>query len=297
MTRLLITSDLHQDISKWDRLIDTCRSERPNVILIPGDLLPKWQPWPHAQEQWQKGEFPRILEKLKEASNGAPVLTYFGNDDHHSLVDSMDELERDGLLIHMDQRVIRSHGLVFAGMSRVRDYPFGYKYWTARDGDFLDHPVQYGLRALGALEAHRRRLGTEPSLGERMEALAIQISPEELPNSVWLIHQPPCNFGLDVLSDGTGCGSSDVLEFIREKQPLLTCHGHIHESPHSPGGHWATAIGDSISIQPGQVDTRLHYVTLNIDSAFNIHDLRHSVFGASKFASKRFSGGAGSCGA
>lgn len=287
MPRLLITSDLHQEIHKWDRLVQACEFEKPDLILIPGDLLPKWQPWPEEQKAWLKDEFPRILEQLRDSSGGAPVLTYFGNDDHHSLVDGMDELETRGLCVHLDQRVFRSHGLVFAGMSRVRDYPFGYKHWVARDGDFVDHPTQFAFRRPEQFEAHRSRLLAEPSLGERLESLAGELEPEEMRRSIWLVHQPPSGHGLDVLDNGVGCGSTDVLRFLERHQPLLSCHGHIHESPRSPGGNWVAAIGDTVAIQQGQMGRRLHYVTLEIDDDQIARDIRHSIFGSTSVEIKR----------
>lgn len=279
MIRILITSDLHQQIAKWDSLIEVCRFESPDLILIAGDLLPKWQPWPDAQKPWIEEEFPAILERLRDATEGATVLTYFGNDDHHSIVSFMDKLESRGLCIHLDQKVFRSHGLVFAGMNRVRDYPFGYKHWIARDGDFVDHPVQYGFSRPEQFKQHRERLISEPSLGDRLDELAGQISAEEMRRSIWLLHQPPCGYGLDLLNSGEGCGSSDVLAFLENKQPLLSCHGHIHESPYSPGGSWLAAIGETVAIQQGQIGRRLHYVTLEIDGSFSARNISHSIFG------------------
>ena len=41
-----------------------------------------------------------------------------------------------------------------------------------------------------------------------------------------------------------------VLGFIKRKQPLLTLHGHIHESP-DVSGSWKQKIGRTISMNPG----------------------------------------------
>ncbi|MCB1129548.1 MAG: metallophosphoesterase [Verrucomicrobiae bacterium] len=279
MTRILITSDIHQAIPKWDQLIRTCELEKPDLILIAGDLLPKWQPWPEAQGPWLENEFPSILGRIRDASGGAPVLTYFGNDDHHSWIGLMDDLEARGLCIHMDQRVFRSHGLVFAGMNRVRDYPFGYKHWVARDGDFIDHPVQFCFRKPEEFAAHRAHLLAEPSLGDRLDSLVSELAPGEMNRSIWLIHQPPAGHGLDLLDNGEGCGSSDVLNFLQTHQPLLSCHGHIHESPHAPGGKWVAAVGETLAVQQGQIGRELHYVTLEIGEDLVARNIRHSIFG------------------
>jgi hypothetical protein len=39
--KLVITSDLHQRIAKWDDLVPIVETERPRFVLIAGDLLPK----------------------------------------------------------------------------------------------------------------------------------------------------------------------------------------------------------------------------------------------------------------
>jgi len=96
---------------------------------------------------------------------------------------------------------------------------------------------------------------------------------------LWMIHQPPSDLGLDICSDGRRVGSPTVLQFIREQQPLLGCSGHIHESPHQPGGQWGVQVGRTLWLQPGQLDRRLHYVTVNLGLDFEIRSARHSLFG------------------
>ncbi len=41
-----------------------------------------------------------------------------------------------------------------------------------------------------------------------------------------------------------------MRRWIEERQPLLTLHGHIHESP-VLSGHWAERIGNTICVNPG----------------------------------------------
>ena len=38
-------------------------------------------------------------------------------------------------------------------------------------------------------------------------------------------------------------------------------------------------IGKTLWVQPGQVDHRLHYVTLDITDEYVVTNVRHSVFG------------------
>ncbi len=98
-------------------------------------------------------------------------------------------------------------------------------------------------------------------------------------HSVWMVHQPPALLGMVLCGNGVQAGSPTLLRFIEDNQPLLGCSGHIHESPHQSGGQWAARIGDTIWLQPGQVDRRLHYVTLNISDAYAVGNVRHNLFG------------------
>ena len=82
---------------------------------------------------------------------------------------------------------------------------------------------------------------TEEELTEKISALVEQI--EDMERAIFNIHVPPFGTGLDVapeLEDGTRMkrggtiqapvGSTAVRDAILEYQPLLSLHGHIHES-------------------------------------------------------------------
>jgi Icc-related predicted phosphoesterase len=63
---------------------------------------------------------------------------------------------------------------------------------------------------------------------------------------------PPANIGLDVCWSDEKVGSQAIYKFIEKNQPLLTLHGHIHESP-AKSGVWKAKVGKTISVQPGQL--------------------------------------------
>jgi len=140
MTRFLLTADLHQFIPKWEQLVEATLRERPDFVLIAGDLLPKTT---HAAQREFFSEMRRHLTRMKDEA-GARVLLYLGNDDAHPLESRLDELQAEGLCVNLNDRVHREAGFVFCGMNRVRDYPFGYKHWCAPDSDFVVCPEQFG---------------------------------------------------------------------------------------------------------------------------------------------------------
>jgi Icc-related predicted phosphoesterase len=75
---------------------------------------------------------------------------------------------------------------------------------------------------------------------------------------------PPYNLGLDTCGHGEEVGSKAVYNFISEHQPLLSLHGHIHESP-EVSGKWHAKLGNTVCIQPGQL-TSFTYVTIDLHS-------------------------------
>lgn len=284
MKRLLITTDLHQRREKWDLLVKAAADEKPAFLLIAGDILPKDGGFVR-----QRQFFPRLrslLTALRDQS-GARVLLYLCNDDGHFLEPQLDELAADGLCVNLNQRVHRENGLIFCGMNKVRDYPFGYKHYCVPDEDWLADPVQFCGEGITfdergeqvSIPDLRRYLRAKRSILQQLEDLKSQLQPDEMGRSVWMVHQPPAGLGMDVCGDGRQVGSPALLRFIRENQPLLGCSGHIHESPYQSGGRWLARVGHATWVQPGQVHDRLHYVMLDITDEYAVANVRHSVLG------------------
>jgi Icc-related predicted phosphoesterase len=282
--KLILTSDLHQRIEKWQDLVDAVKAERPRFVLIAGDLLPKLTNF-NGQKKFF-GQMRRYFQAMQEAGP-VTVLTYFGNDDAHILEPLLDELEAEGLCVNLNGRVHREEGLVFCGMNKVRDYPFGYKHWCARDGDYVACPEQFCGQGL-TMDEHGdflplknlvEYLFAKPSIGEELHRLKEQLRPDEMARSIWMVHQPPTGLGMDICGGGRQVGSPTVFKFIADNQPLLGCSGHIHESPYQPGGQWIAQVGRTTWVQPGQMGHRLHCVCLEISDTLSVTNIRHSTFG------------------
>lgn len=282
--KLLLTSDVHQWIPKWNSLVSAVDMVRPRFVLIAGDLLPKQGGVPA-----QAAFFSDMRTHLSAMARVGPitVLTYLGNDDAHILEPQLDQLEAEGLCINLNGRMHREAGLVFCGMNRVRDYPFGYKHWCAPDGEYVACPEQYCGEGLTLdregnwvhLDDLVDYLTSKPAIGDELERLASQLGPGEMARSVWMVHQPPAELGMDICAHGQRVGSPTLTTFITQHQPLLGCSGHIHESPYQPEGRWHARAGNTLWVQPGQIDRALHFVTLEISDEMGISGLHHSVFG------------------
>ncbi len=116
----------------------------------------------------------------------------------------------------------------------------------------------------------------EEELKAKIDALAADI--EDMPNAIFNIHVPPYGTGLDEAPEldenqkpvqggqvMTSVGSTAVRDAILEYAPLLSLHGHIHESrgvqklgrttcinPGSVYGDW-TLQGVVVDLKPGAV--------------------------------------------
>ena len=89
--------------------------------------------------------------------------------------------------------------------------------------------------------------------------------PNDMKKAVYVIHMPPAFVGLDVCWSGEKVGSEAIYKFIKNNQPLLTLHGHIHES-FAKTGTWKARIGETISIQPGQLKSEeIAYTLIDFD--------------------------------
>lgn len=97
---------------------------------------------------------------------------------------------------------------------------------------------------------------TEEQLGARIESMAKEVP--DASHAIFNLHCPPFKSGLDeapaidadlkLLHGGRALrpvGSTAVREAIEKHQPLLSLHGHIHESK------GAIKIGKTLSINPG----------------------------------------------
>jgi Icc-related predicted phosphoesterase len=129
------------------------------------------------------------------------------------------------------------------------------------DGRVLELPGGFQLLASGWSNATpwlTPREESEDELYARLSALAEQVRDPR--RSVFMIHVPPYDSGLDTapildenlrptISAGDvlrgPVGSTAVRRVIEDFQPLLSVHGHIHES----GGE--RRIGETLCINPG----------------------------------------------
>ena len=97
---------------------------------------------------------------------------------------------------------------------------------------------------------------SEAELTAKIEAMAAEI--EDMENAIFNIHVPPYATGLDEApklgeggvpsgSESVPVGSTAVRDAILAHQPLMSLHGHIHES------RGVQKLGRTVAINPGSV--------------------------------------------
>jgi Icc-related predicted phosphoesterase len=99
--------------------------------------------------------------------------------------------------------------------------------------------------------------------------------------AIYIMHSPPFGTRLDLIHGGKSAGSRSIRIFIEKIRPLLTLHGHIHESPELSGAY-LDRIGETICVNPGQSarsaqdSVKLHAVTFEIENVEKT--LTHACF-------------------
>jgi Icc-related predicted phosphoesterase len=263
--KVLFTTDLHGRRWKYERLLETAQRLGVDAVLNGGDMLP------HAQDLFGQGRFIRgYLDAHLARFDAAGIyyLGYLGNDDLGIFDALFDETcEKYPFVTCLAQRRFQIGDWEFVGMNWVVDYPFRLKdrcRMDTRDYVFQEQfgtgllSTPGGLKEIADWFAYARAL---PTLADELERL---VRPKDMARAVYVIHMPPHNLGLDECRAGPKVGSKAVYDFLLEHQPRLSLHGHIHESP-QVSGKWYARLGDTLCIQPGQLES-LTYVVIDLET-------------------------------
>lgn len=266
--RLLFVTDLHGDKAKYERVLTIAGERKISVVVYGGDLLPKAGGPLH---EIQKAFISDFLEGHFAEYEHRQIYFWFvpGNDDLLTLDLLLEKLcRRHPHVMNIAGRKARIGGIDFIGYDHVRDYPFRLKDRCRRDseGDICERQFgtalfsgPSGFSEIDDWPAYLRNL---PTIENELDLLP---RPKGMRKAVYVIHMPPANIGLDVCGDRTAVGSQAVFDFIKKNQPLVSLHGHIHESS-SVSGIWKTRIGKTVCIQPGQMPFDLKYVIGDLET-------------------------------
>jgi len=264
-------TDLHGVEWKFNKVYQLTEYFKPDVVINGGDMLPFKGNLLH-QDKFVANFLDEYF--LKFESMKIYYLGLLGNDDliifdelFQNICDKYDYIEN----VAQKRFKIEGREYEFIGMNWVTDLPFGLKDRARKDTKDFEYPKQIGKQYLSTPNGWKK-LEDWFSYAEKLPTIEVEIrnlvKPFDMSNAIYIIHNPPSNLDLDVCYDGRKVGSKATYQFIKENQPKVSFHGHIHESP-DISGKWYSYLDRTLCIQPGQShqhENFLNYVLLDLET-------------------------------
>ena len=268
-------SDLHGSIERYNKLFQKIEEEVPVAVFFGGDLLPSGlflftsdsnAPENFIEDVIKKG-FLKLKKKLK--TQYPRIFIILGNDDSRADEDSFINGEMEGLWEYVHNKKVKFGDFYVYGYSYVPPTPFLMKDWERYDvSRYVDpgctHPDE-GSRSVFV----KKDIIIYSTIKEDIELL---VGNSDVSKSIFLFHTPPYQTKLDRAAlDGkkfehvpldVHVGSIAVQRFINSKQPLITLHGHIHESA-SITGSWQDKLGNTYAFSAAHNGKELALVRFN----------------------------------
>lgn len=275
MTRCFFASDLHGRPDRYEALLAAVARERPEVVLLGGDLLPSGvrSLFSGGPDDFLEG-LAHELALLRDAlgPDYPRILLILGNDDTRDSELDLCRGEAKGLWEYIHGRRTDLAGFGFYGYAFVPPTPFLLKDWERYDVSRFVDPCcvspEEGIRTV-AVPEHEVRFGTIA------RDLAALVQDEDLTTAVLLFHAPPYETRLDRASlDGRTfegvpldlhIGSVAIRRFIEERQPHLSLHGHVHESTRLTGA-FMEQIGRTVALQAAHDGPELSLLRFELET-------------------------------
>ncbi len=276
MTSCLFVSDLHGQINRYDKLFHCLLEEKPSVVFLGGDLLPGI--WGMADADEVQGDFINnyLVKHLSDIRNRMAdeypeVFIILGNDDgkfeEQSIIDAADS----GVWHYIHERRFAFGNFNIYGYACIPPSPIMLKDWerydVSRHVDPGCIPPTEGYRSV-PVERHKIEYET---IAKDLEQL---VGSDDLDRAVFLFHSPPYKTNLDRANlEGkmidnvpldVNIGSIAIQRFIKSYQPLITLHGHVHESARLTGS-WQDRIGETWCFSAAHDGPELAVVRFDLD--------------------------------
>lgn len=277
MAICFFVSDLHGSTERFEKLFQAIAAERPKAVFLGGDLLP-WGlgtlqslNFSHRDfiNQHLVGKFTRLRNKIRGAY--PRIFLILGNDDGRFEEAAIIDAATRGVWEYVHARKVSFGSFQVYGYSYIPPSPFLLKDWERYDVSRYVDPgcisPEEGTLSLPVPE-HERKYST---IKDDLDRLTRE---DNLEHAVFLFHSPPYKTNLDRGAlDGKKIdhvhldlhlGSIAIRRFIEKNQPLLTLHGHIHESVGLTGS-WQDRIGRTYAFSAAHDGPELALIRFDLE--------------------------------
>ena len=251
MNSVFFVSDLHGHQDRYNKLISEIMKDEPAALFIGGDIMPHFSRYTGSVDFSTDFLIPLFRKTKKEMQERYPeVFIIMGNDDLRNEEEHLFSGEKEGLWQYIHNRKTSFRGFQIYGYACIPPSPFRLKDWEKYDvSRYVDPgciPPTEGFRTIDT--------GEDIEFSTIWNDLAILAGDDDVSQAIFLFHCPPYKTNLDRAAlDGMmvdhvpldiHIGSIAIKRFIEERKPLITLHGHVHESSRITGS-WSEKIGDT----------------------------------------------------
>ena len=275
MINCFFVSDLHGHVDRYDKLFRQIRLEKPEAVFFFVVLLPHaLRKIEHYNDFTNDYLFPQFFQLKKDLKEQYPdIFIILGNDDARSEEANFMLEGLKGLFQYINQQKVIFRDYPIYGYSFVPPTPFQLKDWEKYDvSRYVDpgciHPNE-GFRTVNP--------NHDIEYASIQNDLLELTKNEDVSNAIFLFHSPPYKSYLDRAAlDGMKIdyvpldihvGSIAIMRYIEERQPLLTLHGHIHESTRLTG-RWNQKIGKTLSLNAAHDGPELAIIKFDLNNLY-----------------------------
>jgi len=261
----LSAADIHGNITQYEKIKSIVTERGIAAVFLCGDLLPKtggtWTPDNKIRTIQMQANFINdyFLNYLRELGELTQVFAIFGNDDFISNYPLVKDAEIPNVTFLNNEvapLTVDGHDLHVAGYPNVGITPFLHKDWEKWDITPGDTPHKLfrtdGYTSRDGVHVAVDLAAIDETIAADLAHLRTLSDPRK---TIYVFHEAPYDTPLDQIAadnkyikdDLLHIGSMAMREFIEAQQPLVTMHGHIHET-FAESGDYQIRIGDTLSL-------------------------------------------------
>jgi Icc-related predicted phosphoesterase len=280
MSLCYFVSDLHGKPERYKLLFDRILLEKPEAVFLGGDLLPSglfaFTSAPEMPEDFTVFIFDNLRKIKKKLNHEYPaIFTILGNDDGRAIESEFLKADEEGLIVYMHNRKVKFKDFNIYGYACIPPSPFMLKDWERYDvSQYVDPGCVAPEDGSFSIKTDKKRIKYE-SIKKDIEKLS---GDDDLSKSIFLFHSPPYKTQLDRAAlDGkmidhvpldVHIGSIAIKRFIEDRKPMISLHGHVHEST-SITGSWKDQIGETSAMNAAHNGPELCLIYFDLNSPKN----------------------------